>query len=136
MKSSAIQKPFQSLKISLEGHSSSNMNKPVLHSLKSTGIYSQHHTNRAVELRRARAQAKMEELTKRTKKSSQKPRQSLQRITNPTKFDSRRKFRTEKEDLFSTRTISSNPTEDLLNNGQRLTIKLIQLSSAILEKLK
>lgn len=121
MKSSAIEKPFQSLKISLQGHSSS---KPVsLRSSKSTGI----HTNRAVELRRARAQAKMEELTQRTKKSS--------RQTN-TKLDSRRKFRTEKEDLFTTRTLSSTSTEDLLNNSQRLTIKLIQLSSAILEKLK
>lgn len=88
--------------------------------IKSSGIYSHHQSNRTVELRRARAQAKMKESTQPTKK-----------VRQPT-----RKFRTEKEDLFSTRTLSTQSTDDLLNNGQRLTIKLIQLSSAILEKLK
>ena len=129
---STVSSVFQSLQIANDNQPTSNFTKSfhVRQPSKSTSIYVQHQTNRAVELRRARAQAKIEQLTQRTKKSS--PMINSQHHQEKSfQLHSQRKS----ENLFSTRTIS-NPTEDLLDNGQRLAIKLIQLSSAILEKLK
>lgn len=125
---------FQTLQISVHNQPTTNLTKsfPISKPSKSTSIYSHHQTNRAVELRRARAQAKIDQLTQRTKKQLTKPSPMI----NSFSHNSKRKT----DDLFTTRTISlpshPQPTEELLNNGQRLAIKLIQLSSGILEKLK
>jgi len=164
-------------------------------------------TNRAVELRRARAQAKIEELSQRTRQQLQKTEQhndimsaswhshasnntskrnSLHLRSNPRSNNNNNNLSTQKQDLSKTRTIPSSshhrsssaspnplgepPTKpsryrttmtssvtdetqyqrmnessysgegercDLLrDDGQRLAIKLIQLSSGILSKLK
>jgi hypothetical protein len=85
-------------------------------SLKST---SNNQTNRAVQLRRARAQAKIDELAQRTKKQLYKPNQQMDSMSaswhshasNNNKSNLRTTLKTkpvpEKEDLSTTRTISS-----------------------------
>jgi hypothetical protein len=80
--------------------------------------------NRAVELRRARAQAKIEELTHRTKKQLTKPTPQIdimsaswhssassttkKDLTNP-RATARTNAAPQRQDLYSTRTISSSP---------------------------
>ncbi|CAF4278427.1 unnamed protein product, partial [Rotaria sp. Silwood2] len=162
-------------------------------------------TNRAVELRRARAQAKIEELAQRTRQQLQKTERPndlmsaswhsnasstskkdiSQLRVNPRSINNNNNISTQKQDLLKTRTISSTshhrsssaspnplgePTtktskyrkpmvssvtsesqyqkmngscysegercDSLRDDGQRLAIKLIQLSSGILAKLK
>ncbi|CAF1178035.1 unnamed protein product [Adineta ricciae] len=194
-------KPVQSTKTSL--HPPLKQATSVAPSLPSSSSQ----TNRAVELRRARAQAKIEELAQRTKKQLQKQESSSKNNIMSTSWHSnanslgknnsvngRISARTttkptilsERENLSATRTISSaapphrpasaSPNrpeqkltlseyrkpvrinqsnaqqsqrmttsalslgtehcDTLRENGQRLAIRLIQLSSGILEKLK
>ena len=86
-------------------------------------------TNRAVELRRARAQAKIEELAQRTKKQFYKPHQQLDvmsaswhsHASSNNKFTLRTTVKTkpatQKEDLSATRTISSSLQQRSLTNS-------------------
>ncbi|UJR13378.1 hypothetical protein I4U23_000395 [Adineta vaga] len=167
-------------------------------SAPSSTLNSNSQTNRAVELRRARAQAKIEELAQRTKKQSHKQENTIKTDIMSTSWHSstvntRSNLQTtkrpttvsERENLSSTRTISlaayhrsASPSpnsheqkltlseyrqpvrvksidmqqsqrmtasafslgtkhcDTLREDGQRLAIRLIQLSSGILQKLK
>jgi hypothetical protein len=83
-------------------------------------------TNRAVELRRARAQAKIEELAKRTKKQFYKPKQPMDVMStswhsHATNTNLRTRIKTkpvsQKEDLSTTRTISSSSCQRSLSGS-------------------